>query len=185
MNNFPYKLLYAREQISARVREMGKEIDKWCKDVQNETKKDVLAVPLLQGGIFIFADLIREIDSSIEFAMAATTAYQIGDNGLPSARNVEVSIDDVSPKDRSVLIIDDICDSGRTLKAVCSAVREKGARDVRSAVLIKRNIPEVADNFTPDYIGFHHAGTEWFVGYGLDDDANRYRNLPYVGMVRP
>ena len=174
-----FSLQYSREQITGVVQTLGSEITPWAEQVYRESAKDVLCIPILRGGIFFFADLVREIRESIEVAPVKTEAYEPGQNEVAVAE-VKVSMEGVNPAGRSVLLVDDICDSGRTLDALTRIFLKQGAAEVRSAVLIKRELPE--PGFNPEYTGFTYTGTEWFVGYGMED-GDRWRNLPEIYII--
>lgn len=171
---------YSKEAIAVEVRRLGKELSPWAEQVFAESGKDVLCIPILRGGIFFFADLVREVQQSIELAPVKTTAYEPGVNQAATDA-VTVHLDEVEAAGRSVLLVDDICDSGRTLKALTRAFLQRGAAEVRSAVLIKRDVKE--ETFDPDYVGFSYQGPEWFVGYGMED-GDRYRNLPGIFTIQ-
>jgi len=81
-----------------------------------------------------------------------------------------------------VLVVDDICDSGRTLAELATVCRARGAASVRTAVLVHRVIPE--SRHTPDHAAFRYEGREWFTGYGMDDRSWR-TNYPSVYVLRP
>lgn len=174
-----FQLQYSREQIASRVKELGAEIDQWCKSVWTESRTDVVAIPVLRGGVYFFADISREITSSIEIAPVRTSAYDAGTNAAKEV-TVEQFADPVQIKGRVVLIVDDVCDSGRTLEQLEKALLERGAREVRSVVLIRRLLPR--PTFVPCWVGLEYTGPEWFVGYGMDD-SERYRNLPDVYTI--
>ena len=87
----------------------------------------------------------------------------------------------VAVEGRSVLLVDDVCDSGRTSAELTQRFIKLGAREVRSAVLIKRILPH--ETFNPDWIGFEYNGPEWFVGYGMDD-CDRWRNLGSIYIIQ-
>ena len=174
-----FQLQYSREQIASRVKELGAEIDQWAKSVWTESRTDVVAIPVLRGGVYFFADLSREISSSIEIAPVKTSAYDAGSNA-PKEVTVEQFADPVQIKGRVVLIVDDVCDSGRTLEQLEKALLERGAREVRSVVLVRRLLPR--PTFVPCWVGLEYTGPEWFVGYGMDD-SERYRNLPDVYII--
>ena len=91
-----------------------------------------------------------------------------------------IHLDGTNPQGRSVILMDDVCDSGKTLAALKSRLLEVGAVEVRSAVLIKRVLEQ--PTFEPDYVGFRYSGKEWFVGYGMDD-RSRWRNLGSIFVV--
>ncbi|MEY4668423.1 MAG: hypothetical protein RL518_1122 [Pseudomonadota bacterium] len=174
-----FRLQFSREQILNRVKELGAEIDEWCKSVWSESRTDVVAIPVLRGGVYFFADLSRCISSSIEIAPVKTSAY---DSGTNSAREVTVEqfADPVQIKGRVVLVVDDVCDSGRTLEQLERSLLERGAREVRTVVLVRRLLPR--PTFVPCWVGLEYSGPEWFVGYGMDDNE-RFRNLPDVYVI--
>jgi len=175
-----YKILYTREDIQREVKKMGGEITKWCQKVWEESHTDVITIPVLRGGIFLFADLVREIECSVEICPARTWAYHVGENAAPRP-DVAVSLESVPAKGRHVLIIDDICDSGRTLKTLSESLKKMGALEVRTAVLVQREIED--EIFTPDWVGMKYSGKEWFVGYGMED-AERWRNVPHLCIIQ-
>ena len=174
-----FKLQFSQERINSRVKELGAEIDQWCKSVWAESRTDVVAIPVLRGGVYFFSDLSRCITSSIEIAPVKTSAYDAGTN---SAKEVTVDqfADPVQIKGRVVLVVDDVCDSGRTLEQLEKSLLERGAREVRTVVLVRRLLPR--PTFVPCWVGLEYSGPEWFVGYGMDDNE-RYRNLPDVYVI--
>ncbi len=172
--------LYSRQQISEAVSRMGREISVWADQVWDSSHTDLLAVPVLRGGIFIFADLVRSITRSVEITSAQSWAYQVGENEV-QRDNISVNLSQVPAKGRHVLVIDDICDSGRTLKTLSQSLTSMGAIEVRSAVLIKRAIDK--EIIKPNWVGFEYPGHEWFVGYGMED-SERWRNLPEVYIIQ-
>jgi hypoxanthine phosphoribosyltransferase len=174
-----FRLQYSQEQILSRVKELGAEIDEWCKSVWRESRTDVVAIPVLRGGVYFFADLSRHIGSSIEIAPVKTSAYDAGTNAAKEV-TVDQFADPVQIKGRVVLVVDDVCDSGRTLEQLESSLLERGAREVRTVVLVRRLLPR--PTFVPCWVGLEYSGPEWFVGYGMDDNE-RYRNLPDVYVI--
>lgn len=175
-----FKLQYSSQSIEEVVEKLGKGISDWAQQTHQESGQDVIAIPVLRGGIFFFADLVRHIDASVEIAPIRTWAYEIGQNEVQRSE-VGVNMDGVVAEGRSVLLVDDICDSGSTLKKLEQVFCERGAAEVRSAVLIKRHLEVEA--FQPDWIGFEYKGEEWFVGYGMED-SERWRNLPDIYTIR-
>jgi hypoxanthine phosphoribosyltransferase len=174
------ELQYSRSSISERVQEMGQQLNEWCAQVSADGRGDVIGVPVLRGGIFFFADLVRSISHSIDIAPVRTWGYVAGAIGQ-QVEELKLHLYDLNPKGRAVLLIDDLCDSGRTMQTLSQTLIEMGAAEVRSAVLIKRL--GVDGGFDPDYVGFNYSGAEWFVGYGMDLE-DRWRNLPDVYVVR-
>lgn len=175
-----FKLLYSEQQIAESVARMGADISVWADEVWRRSHTDIITIPVLRGGIFFFADLVRKINHSVEIAPVRTWAYTNTENGVQRPE-VKVSLDDVPAQGRSVLLIDDICDSGRTLAVLKQALLDAGALEVRSAVLIKRVLDQ--KTFEPDWVGFSYTGHEWFVGYGMED-CERWRNLPSSYIIQ-
>ena len=174
-----FRIQYSQQQILSRVKELGAEIDEWCKSVWRESRTDVVAIPVLRGGVYFFADLSRHISSSIEIAPVKTSAYDAGTNAAKEV-TVDQFADPVQIKGRVVLVVDDVCDSGRTLEQLERSLLERGAREVRTVVLVRRLLPR--PTFVPCWVGLEYSGPEWFVGYGMDDNE-RYRNLPDVYVI--
>ena len=172
-----FRPIYSHTQIAERAAAIGREITPWVRSVYESTGHDVLAIAVLRGGMFFFTDIVRHIDVSVEVAPIQSWAY--AQNEVMRSK-VEFDIKDVSPKGRSILLVDDICDSGKTLAALSAGFRELGAEEIRSAVLIQRMIPDPP--YQPDYIGFQYTGDEWFVGYGMDDNE-RWKNLPDIYII--
>lgn len=174
-----FSIQYSAEQIAEASCTLGSSIADWGTEVWNSTGKDILAIPILRGGIFFFADLVREIHCSVEVAPARTRAYTI--TGNEEADEIELDLREVPAEGRSILLVDDICDSGRTLQTLTKAFQEIGATEVRSAVLIKRMLEQ--KTFDPEWVGFQFDGDEWFVGYGMED-SNRWSNLPDIYTIQ-
>ena len=174
-----YALEYTEADINKQVVRIGAEISAWSHSL--EQSSDVLAIPVLRGGIYFFADVTRSISASVEVAPGRARAYEEGYNARVRSE-IYINLDGVSVSGRNVLLIDDICDSGRTLNKLSAYLLAQGAESVRSAVLILRETAQPA--FTPDWCGFSYKGDEWFVGYGMDDQG-RYSNLPQIYTIDP
>jgi hypoxanthine phosphoribosyltransferase len=172
--------VYSAESIKERVHQLGELITPWARSVFSQSGKDVMAIPILRGGLFFFSDLVRVIEASVEIAPVQTWAYEIGKNDQKRGGVRIASDHQVSGK--CVLLVDDICDSGRTLSALSQFMLAQGAAQVKSVVLIRRDLPE-AEGFIPDWVGFSFSGREWFVGYGMED-KERWRNLPSVYIIK-
>ncbi|NLF25028.1 MAG: hypothetical protein GX589_05140 [Deltaproteobacteria bacterium] len=175
-----YKLVYSAADIAAVVSAIGKEITTWAQEVYDKTGQDVLGIPVLRGGLFFFADLVRQVDWSVRIAPVKTWGYESSNNHMLSG-GVKVNLVDIAARGRHVLLIDDLCDTGRTLEAVSGTLMAAGACEVRSAVLIKRILTD--ETYEPDYVGFRFEGAEWLVGYGMDD-AERWRNLSSIYVIK-
>jgi hypoxanthine phosphoribosyltransferase len=175
-----FSCVYSEQEIAVRVRELGQEINSWCQGVWSDSHTDVLVIPVLRGGIFFFADLTRQISNSIEIAPVRTTAYQAG-NTRAVADEVTIDVSNLAVKGRVVLVVDDVSDTGGTLEALEATLMKMGAREVRTAVLVRRLLD--TPSFVPCWVGFQYRGSEWIVGYGMDDNE-RWRNLPGVYIIK-
>jgi hypoxanthine phosphoribosyltransferase len=173
-------LLYSQEEIAKRVEEIGRDISGWCEGVWQDSHTDVLVLPVLRGGVFFFADIVRQIKTSVEIVPVKAASYEFGKNGVQT-ESVEIKPSDLAVKGRVVLVVDDVSDSGRTLEAFEETLTNMGAREVRTAVLVRRLLDK--PSFVPCWVGFQYSGPEWFVGYGMDDNQ-RWRNLPGVYVIK-
>ena len=174
-----FEMLYRPEDIQAAVCRIGAEVSVWARQISKEMGADPLAVPVLTGGIFFYSDLIRNVSHSMGIEFARTWAYE----ATPFQQRPEVAVDiqNIPVRERAVLLVDDICDSGRTLRVLTQTMYDSGAREVKTAVAVKRMLKD--DTFEPDWVGFRYPGTEWLVGYGMDD-TGKWRNLPSIHIIR-
>lgn len=168
------KVLFSEEQIKKRVQELGDELYDKFKD------KNPLFVGVLKGCFLFMADLVRacQIKSEIEFI--AVSSYG---EGFSSSGNVQITRDlqhDITGRD--LIVVEDILDSGNTLYFLTRYFMAKGANSVTVVTLLdkpaRREKPIHAD-----YVGFE-TPDEFVVGYGLDF-KQQYRNVPYIGVMRP
>lgn len=174
-----YKLTYRTEEIQEQVSRIAREVSAWCATCGDDT--DVLAIPVLRGGIYFFADLTRQIDRSVQVAPGRARAYEEGVNAKARSE-LYINLDGVAVAGRNVLLVDDICDSGRTLEKLVAYLIAQGAEEVKAAVLIHRQTE--TSSFSPDWSGFDFKGNDWFVGYGMDD-RGRYSNLSQIYTIPP
>ena len=149
-------------------------------DYKNSTKKLVI-LTILKGSFVFSADLVRKIDLPMEFEFMKVSSYG---SDTVSSGNLKISLD-ISRNDLAdldILIIEDIIDSGFTLSNLKEYLKEKGAASVKVCALLdkpsRRKLPIKAE-----YMGTE-IPDEFVVGYGLDYDE-KYRNLPYVGILKP
>jgi hypoxanthine phosphoribosyltransferase len=137
-------------------------------------------IAVLGGSVVFVADLIRRLPIPLRLAFVQAESYRRGTQGgelelvgLPPAAEL---------RGRRILLVDDILDSGRTLAAIRAEILARGARDVRTCVLLDKPARRVVE-IVPDHVAFEVADL-FVVGFGLDY-AGRYRNLPYVGALKP
>ena len=135
---------------------------------------------VLKGAILFMADIVREIDTYCELDFMDVSSY--GD-ATESSGEVKIIKDlDVSVKDRHILIVEDIIDTGRTLERLVELLKHRNAASVKICTLLDKPERRVK-SVVPDYVGFE-VPNEFVVGYGLDY-IGHYRNLPYVGILKP
>lgn len=174
-----YSLLYNAEEISKETLRLGPEIAPWIQEQNKNTGKPVLALCVLKGAVFFFSDLLRAIPEHMEAEFCTLNTYsgnqqQMSDSEIPP---VELSRD---IRGHSILIIDDICDTGRVLSLLTKDFSSKGAVSVKSAVMVYRDTEH--STFKPDYYAFKIKNEEWLVGMGFDDN-NLFRNLPSIYTI--
>ncbi len=168
------KVLIAEEVIEKRLDAIAERI---YGDFKDEPTLQVVAI--LKGALVFMADLLRRVPLKLEIECLNVASYHGGTESSGRVDFLDRTMPDV--KGRSILLLDDILDTGRTLSVVSAKLQDLGAREVRTCVLLtkdKKRIEEVE----ADYSAFE-IGDEFVVGYGLDFDG-KYRNLPYVGVLR-
>ncbi|HEX8463013.1 MAG TPA: hypoxanthine phosphoribosyltransferase [Abditibacterium sp.] len=167
-------ILLSTEQIQARVAELGAQISR---DYEG---KDPIFVSVLVGAFMFTSDLLREvtIPCSVDFMAISSYGKETRSSGV-----VRVMKDlDLSVESRHVIIIEDIIDTGLTLNYLLDNIRNRNVASVKVAALLDKPSRRLTD-VGVDYIGFE-VPDEFVIGYGLDF-AQRYRNFPYVGVLRP
>ncbi len=143
------------------------------------TGKNPLVVGALTGAVFFMTDLLREMDVKMDLDFIDVSSYE----GTKSLGKVVVKHDlNREVKGRDVLIVEDIIDTGLTLQFTQKLLADRGARSVKSVVLLDKRARRCVD-YQPDLAGFD-CPNEFVVGYGMDLDGH-YRNLPYVGVLKP
>jgi len=176
------RILIDRTRIATRIREMGAQIRGDYERVFREGGADgeIVLVPVLTGSIIFVADLMRELPHKVRISVLGASSYP--GSSTVSAGTVTLTgglPDDLSG--RHVLIVDDILDSGRTLRRIREEVTRRQPQSVRACVLLRKTVP-AAMNTPCEYVGFD-IPDEFVVGYGLDYD-NYYRNLPDIGTLK-
>lgn len=168
-------VIVSETQIRERVRELGAQLTELYRPVDELT-----VIAIINGAIPFSADLIRCIDLPIRLDCMRVSSYQ--DETEPVQQPEIIDMLRLDLKDRHVLVIDDILDTGHTFVTVADEIRKLRPASLRVAVLLeKKGRREVRSK--PDFVGFQIPDA-FVVGYGLDF-AERYRNLPYIGILRP
>ena len=166
------KVLITEEEVDARIRELGEKISKEYEG------KQIHLICVLKGGVFFMCELAKRITVPVSMDFMCVGSY--GD-GTKSSGVVRLAKDlDESIENKEVLIVEDIIDSGRTLSYLVENLKSRGAKSVRLCTLMSKPSRRVVE-VPVDYIGYE-IPDEFVVGYGLDY-AQKYRNLPYVGVV--
>ena len=174
MKNDIKQILLTKEVIEKRVQEIGQEIDQYYQN------REIIIITLLDGAIVFTADLIRNLAIPLRLDCLRVSSYGNSTDPETAPRILSSLKSDVS--DKHVLLVDDILDTGYTLQSVFNEVTSKQPASVRSCVFLDK--PERRQNgFKADWSGFS-IPDEFVVGYGLDY-AGRYRQLPYVGTLKP
>ncbi len=168
------RVLIDEETLANRVRELGAQVS------ADYRERDLLLLCILKGGIVFLADLMRAIDipHGIEFMAISSYGAATDSSGI-----VRIVMDlEGSILDRDVLLVEDIIDTGNTLTYVKSILQTRGPRSLKICSLLnkpdRREVP-----LDIDYVGFD-IPNEFVIGYGLDF-GEKYRNLPFIGVLRP
>lgn len=167
------KTLLTEEQLQEGVKQLAKRIN------EHYGEKPITVVAVMTGSLIVLADLIRLLNMPLRVGVIGASSYRGGTQSGDLYVNVEMLI---NIRDRNVLLLDDIFDTGRTLDRLLADLRALGAADVKSAVMLhKMRDHDVA--VRPDFVAFE-IPDEFVVGYGLDYQ-DLYRNLPYLGVLEP
>ena len=168
------RVLYTKDDIDRRLALMGAQISR------DYAGKDLLLVGVLKGAIMVMADLSRKISVPLKMDWMAVSSYGASTKSSGVVRILKDLNEDV--KDKNVLIVEDILDSGLTLTWLKSNLEARGAASVRIAAMLRK--PEgVKADIVPEYIGYD-IPNEFVVGYGLDY-AEHYRHLDFIGTLAP
>ncbi|WP_067969198.1 hypoxanthine phosphoribosyltransferase [Nocardiopsis trehalosi] len=168
------KILVTEEQIRVRNRELAAEID------ADYAGRDLLLVGVLKGAVMVMADLARELRHPCAMDWMAVSSYGAGTTSSGVVRILKDLDTDI--KDRNVLVVEDVIDSGLTLSWLVGNLRSRGPASVEICTMVRKELALEVD-LNVRYIGFD-LPNEFIVGYGLDY-AEKYRNLPFIGTLAP
>ena len=166
-------ILISRTQLDRRVRELAAQIQR------DFAGRDLVVVSLLNGTVMFLADLIRSLDMPLRLDFMGVSSYGSGTVSRELVFTKELRLD---VRDRDVLLVDDILDTGKTLATVIAKLQKLRPRQIKTCVLLNKRARRV-EPVEADYSGFDIPDL-FVVGYGLDY-AERYRNLPFVGVLKP
>lgn len=177
------RILYSKEDIRSRTREMGLRISKdygMGGVARDARERPPLLVCVLHGALVFMADLVRAIPTEIEYDFICVSSY--GNGTSPGA--VRLIKDLERPiSGRDVLLVEDIIDTGHTIEYLARGLQARGPATLRTCTLIDKLINREAA-VSADYAGFTLSEDAFIVGYGMDY-AELYRNLPYIGLLKP
>lgn len=166
------EVLFDEKTIDQRVEALGKMI------TEDYEGKDLLVVGILKGSFMFLSDLLKHIDLPVEIDFMSAKSY--GDNTHPGEVRIVKDLD--SPiEGRHILIVEDILDTGQTLHALYKMLEVRGAASLKTVAFLDKPARRTTD-FYADYKGYE-IPDHFVVGYGLDY-AERYRNLPYVAIIK-
>ena len=169
------KVLFSEEDIADMVKRLGAQISEDYKG------KDLVLIAVLRGAVVFMGALMRAIDTDLAIDFMAVSSY--GD-GAKSSGIVRIIKDlDIDIKGRDVLIVEDILDSGLTLKYLMANLASRGPASLEVCTFLWKDVEGKQAAIDPKYVGTH-CPDAFVVGYGLDY-AEHYRNLPYVGVLKP
>ena len=174
MKNDIERVLFSKQELAEKTVELGKQL---TEDYQD---KNPLVVGILKGAMPFLSDLVKEMDIYLEMDFMDVSSYG---NGTVSSGEVKIVKDlNTNVEGRDLVLVEDIIDSGRTLNYLIDMFKYRKARSVKIVTLLDKPEGRVVD-IKADYVGFL-VPNEFVVGYGLDY-AERYRNLPYIGVLKP
>ena len=166
------EVLFTEDQIRARVQELARQISGDYKD------RRLVLVSILRGSVFFATDLARQIDLPLSMDFLSISSYGEGSEGI--VRITKDLEENIAGKD--VLVIEDIIDTGFTLKYLLRTLAGRNPKSLEVCTLLDRRARRIID-LELQYVGFE-IPDKFVVGYGLDY-RQRYRNLPYIGIVKP
>lgn len=172
MHDLVEKILISEEDIKKRVDELANELNERYKG------KEVLVVCVLSGSVMFYADLVRKLEFPVELNFLKVSSYGAGSvsGDLRVVMDLKCNI-----KNRNVLIVEDIVDSGNTIKKIKEMLLSRGPEELKICALLDKPSRRTCD-ISADFVGFE-IPDEFVVGYGLDYDE-RFRQLPYVGVLK-
>lgn len=167
------EILLSEDEIRQKVEELGRRL------AEDYRGKNPLCVCVLKGAALFMTDLVRRMDIPLEMDFMAVSSY--GASTVSSGVVRIIKDLDTSVEGRHVLMVEDIIDSGLTLSYLLELMRQRNAASIKVVTLLDKPHRRVVD-LNPDYCGFT-VPDAFLVGYGLDY-AERYRNLPYIGVLK-
>lgn len=173
MKNDIKEVLIDEITLQNRIAELGEQV---TRDYEGKTP---LFICILKGAVLFMSDLVQKVDTALEMDFMAISSY--GDATKTSGQVRILKDLDKSVENRDILIVEDIVDSGLTLAYIIKLLQERRASSIKVCALLEKPARRIAQ-VQIDYVGFE-VPDEFVVGYGLDY-AEKYRNLPYIGVLK-
>lgn len=168
------RVLYREPQIKKRAKQLAIELSKDYKD------KNPIVVCTLKGSFMFFADLMKEFDCNCDVAFIKASSYM----NTTSTGNVKIENSTLREiKDRHILIVEDIVDTGYTIDALTKYFKKQGALSVETCAMLNKPSRRIVKEINPKYIAFN-IDDLFVIGYGLDYNE-KYRNIPCIGVINP
>jgi hypoxanthine phosphoribosyltransferase len=168
------RVVVSAEDIERRVRELGAELS------ERFAGRDLLVIAIMKGCVLFLADLVRAMPLPLDLEFVYCTSYHGTRPGTLELAHRATLPEEV--RGRHVLVVDDIFDTGATLAHVVAQLRDLGAEEVTTAVMLAKRGCAAEGAAPPDLVGFE-VENAFVVGYGLDYNG-RYRNLPFIGVLK-
>ena len=177
MNECVEKVMITEEELALITKKLGKQITEDYKD----SDKPIICIIILKGSLIFAADLIRNIDLPLEIEFMKVSSYGAG---TKNSGEIKIHLDLMREnlEQYNLIVIEDIVDSGRTLARLTQLLSNRNANSVKTCTLLDKPSRREVE-FVPDYCGMT-IPDEFVIGYGLDYDE-KFRNLPYVGVLKP
>ncbi len=168
------EVLLSNEQITARIKELGEAI------TNDYAGREPILIGVLKGAFVFMADLARAVDLKMSVEFMAVSSYG---KAQKSSGEVRIIKDlDVAVEGKDLIVVEDIVDTGLTLSYLLQNLQSRGANSVKLATLLDKPEPRIVKDLKIDYCGFQ-VPNKFVVGFGLDA-AERYRNLPFIAVVK-
>ncbi len=167
------RVLLNEEQVAQTIAKLAEQIS------QDYKGKEIHLICVLKGGVFFTCELAKRIHVPVSIDFMSVSSYGAG---MSSSGVVKIVKDlDESITGKEVLIVEDIIDSGRTLSYLMKMLRQRNPASIKLCTMLDKTERRVVEDVVVDYVGFH-IPDKFVVGYGLDYNQ-KYRNLPYIGVV--
>jgi len=171
-------VLYTADEIQTRIAELAAQITQRCRQ---QGVNELVVIGILRGAVFFLSDLVRAIDLDVLIDFMSVSSY--ADEAVSSG-TVQIRKDIAIPiKDKHVLIVEDIIDTGLTMRCLTDLLQARQPASLHVCSLLDKPARREVD-CQLDYVGFTLEGAPFTVGYGLDY-GDRYRNLPYIAALKP